>query len=172
MAGGGSRGNGGAPVGAHVGVYALIVAATAAAAVLGAAASIDARGFYASLVQPPWAPPGSVFGPVWTVLYLTMATAACLVVRAVGVAAARPALALFFLQLVLNALWTWLFFHWRLGGAAFAEVLLLLAAVLLTARAFWRIRALAGALLLPYAAWVAFASALTLACWRLNPGVL
>ena len=168
MAAGAPRVNVGPPIGAHGGVYALIVAATAATAVLGGLASIDARGFYASLVQPPWAPPGSVFGPVWTVLYLTMATAACLVVRAVGVAAARPALALFFLQLVLNALWTWLFFHWRLGGAAFAEVLLLLAAVLLTARAFWRIRALAGALLLPYAAWVSFATLLNAAIWRLN----
>ncbi len=156
----------------HAGVYALIVAATAATAVLGGLASIDARGFYASLVQPAWSPPGSVFGPVWTVLYLMMGTAACLVVRAVGVSAARPALALFFVQLALNALWTWLFFRWRLGGAAFAEVLLLLAMVLLTARAFWKIRPLAGALLLPYAAWVAFASALTFACWRLNPGLL
>lgn len=156
----------------HAGVYALIVAATAATAVLGAAASIDARGFYQSLVQPAWAPPGSVFGPVWTVLYLMMGAAACLAVRAVGVRAARPALVLFFAQLVLNALWTWLFFRWHQGGLAFAEVLLLLAFVAATALALGRLRALAGWLLLPYLAWVAFASALTFSVWRLNPGVL
>jgi translocator protein len=155
-----------------IGVYAAIVAATAATAVLGAAASIDARSFYQALTQPSWAPPGSVFGPVWTVLYLMMGAAAYLAVRAVGVAAARPALALFFAQLVLNALWTWLFFRWHQGALAFAEVLLLLALVGATALAFGRLRPLAGWLLLPYLAWVAFASALTFAMWRLNPGVL
>jgi translocator protein len=154
------------------GVYLAIVTATLLTAAIGAFASLDAKDFYGSLNQPAWAPPPTVFGPVWSVLYAMMAAAACLVVKRAGVQASMPALRLYGLQLVLNAVWTWLFFHWHIGALAFAEVLLLLAAVIATARAFWVWRPLAGALLLPYAAWVAFASALTLAMWRLNPAVL
>lgn len=153
-------------------VPALIVLATAATAAIGAAASIDAQAYYASLKQPAWAPPAWLFGPVWTTLYVMMALAACLVVRRLGLPAARPALALYAVQLVLNALWTWLFFRWHQGALASVEVLLLLAAIVLTARAFWRAVPLAGWLLVPYIAWVTFASALTIAVWRLNPTML
>jgi translocator protein len=144
---------------------AWLLLATFLTAAIGAFASIDVN-------QPAWSPPPTVFGPVWTVLYLMMCAAAWLVVRQVGTAAARPALWLYGAQLVCNALWTWLFFHWHWGAVAFAEVLLLFLLVALTLRAFWRVRALIGWLLLPYLAWVGFASALTLAMWRLNPGVL
>ena len=161
-----------APRPTHRGTFALVFAATLLTAAIGAYASIDAKAFYASLAQPAWAPPPTVFGPVWTVLYLMMGLAACLVVQRLGLRAARPALWLYGAQLVANALWTWLFFHWHTGAWAFAEVLLLLAGVALTLRAFWQARPLAGALLLPYLAWVGFASALTFAMWRLNPGVL
>jgi benzodiazapine receptor len=157
---------------ARWGVPALIVVATAATAALGAAASIDAQAYYASLRQPAWAPPAWLFGPVWTTLYLMMAAAAVLVVRRLGLPAARPAQALYSVQLVLNALWTWLFFRWHQGALASAEVLMLLLAIVLTARAFWRARPLAGWLLMPYLAWVAFASALTVSVWRLNPTML
>lgn len=156
----------------HWGALAAIALATFLTAAIGACASIDAKDFYASLNQPAWAPPAAVFGPVWTVLYLAMCAAAWLVVRRAGTEAARPALQLYGVQLVLNACWTWLFFHWHRGAWAFAEVLLLLVFVALTLRAFARVRALSGWLLVPYLAWVAFASALTLAMWRLNPGVL
>jgi len=142
------------------------------AAAVGALASVRAGSFYAALSQPGWAPPGEVFAPVWTVLYGLMALAAWLVWRARGFAGARAPLGLFIVQLALNALWTWLFFAWRLGGLAFAEILLLLALIAATTVAFWRIRALAGALLLPYLAWVAFAAALTWATWQRNPEVL
>jgi len=133
---------------------------------------VRASSFYAALSQPGWAPPGEVFAPVWTVLYGLMALAAWLVWRARGFAGARAPLGLFIVQLALNALWTWLFFAWRLGGLAFAEILLLLALIAATTVAFWRIRALAGALLLPYLAWVAFAAALNWATWQRNPEVL
>ncbi|MBZ0168098.1 MAG: tryptophan-rich sensory protein [Kofleriaceae bacterium] len=69
-------------------------------------------------------------------------------------------------------LWSWLFFAWRLGGPAFAEVLLLWCLIAATAIAFRRISALAAVLLLPYLAWVTFAAALTYAVWRLNPALL
>ena len=161
-----------APRGNHWGTLALLALATFATAAIGGFASIDARDFYAALKQPAWAPPPSVFGPVWSVLYLMMCLAAWLVVRRLGLAAARLALRLYGAQLVLNALWTWLFFHWHNGPVALAEVLLLLGMVAVTARTFWQARPLAGWLMLPYLVWVGFASALTFALWQLNPGVL
>ena len=81
-------------------------------------------------------------------------------------------IALFVAQLGLNALWSWLFFAWHLGAAAFADVLVLLALIAATIAAFWRVRPLAAMLLLPYFAWVSFASALTWSVWQSNPGVL
>ncbi len=65
-----------------------------------------------------------------------------------------------------------MFFVWRLGGPAFAEILLLWALILVTTCLFWRVNRVAGALLMPYLAWVSFAAALTLSTWRLNPGLL
>jgi translocator protein len=145
---------------------------TFAAAALGALASADAAAFYAALVRPPWAPPGWLFGPVWSALYALMAVSAWLVWRDRGFGGARPALVLFVVQLAANALWTWLFFAWRQGGLAFAEVLLLWALIVATIVAFHRIRALAAVLLYPYLAWTTFASALTFTVWSLNPGLL
>ena len=89
-----------------------------------------------------------------------------------GFAAARAALILFVIQLVANALWSWLFFAWHIGAAAFAEVLVLWLLIVATIRAFWRLRRLAAVLLLPYLGWVSFAAALTCAVWRRNPGLL
>lgn len=142
------------------------------AAAIGAAASVDAGGFYAALDRPRWAPPGSWFGPVWTVLYGMMGVAAWLVWRPHGDRGARTALGLFLLQLALNSLWSWLFFDWRLGAAAMAEVLLLWVAIVATLVAFWRISRPAAALLVPYLVWVSFAAALTFSVWQRNPGVL
>lgn len=143
-----------------------------AAAAIGAAASVQAGAFYGQLMQPSWAPPSSAFGPVWTVLYALQAIAAWLVWRRGGVRANRNALSLFLVQLALNALWTWLFFAWHLGGLAFAEILVLWVLIVATLVSFWRVRPLAGALLIPYLLWVSFASALTYSVWQLNPLVL
>ena len=142
------------------------------AAALGARASISAADFYASLTLPAWAPPASVFGPVWTVLYALMALAAWLVWRQGGWRAAAPALALYLLQLALNVLWSWLFFGWKHGALAFADIALLLALIVATIVAFHRVRPAAAWLLLPYLAWVTFASALNYAVWQANPAVL
>lgn len=144
---------------------------TGVAAAVGGVASRNARGFYTMLDRPGWAPPGWLFPVVWPVLYLLMATAAWQVGRADG-PGRGTALALFVAQLVANALWTWLFFAWRRGAWAFGEVLVLLALVALTAAAFWRLRPAAGALLVPYLAWVTFATALTWSVWRRNPALL
>lgn len=142
-------------------------------AAAGAAASVNAKTFYSALVQPDWAPPGWLFGPVWTVLFTLMAVAAWLVWRAPGdPVARRQALGLFVVQLVANALWSWLFFAWQKGGWAFAEVIVFWVLIALTCLAFWRIRPLAAALLLPYLVWVAFAAYLNWVLWRANPAVL
>jgi translocator protein len=143
-----------------------------AAGAVGALASANAPEFYGALDKPAWAPPANWFGPVWTFLYLLMGIAAWLVWKTRRWAGARGALGLFIGQLALNALWTWIFFVWRLGGLALAEILLLALFILATIAAFWRIRPLAGALLVPYLLWVAYATALTAALWQRNPELL
>lgn len=140
------------------------------AAAVGAVASVDAPSFYAQLDKPAWAPPAAWFGPVWTALYALMGVAAWLVWRAPR--ASRVALTLFGVQLVANALWSWLFFAWRLGAVAAVEVLVLLALIAATVVAFGRVSRLAASLLVPYLAWVSFASALTWSVWLRNPGLL
>ncbi len=142
------------------------------AAAIGSAASIQAGSFYAQIDRPDWAPPPEVFGPVWTVMYALMGVAAWLVWRVAGFRAARTALTLFLTQLAINALWSWLFFGWHLGALAFADVILLWVLIVATLVAFWRIRPLAGALLIPYLLWVSFASALNYSVWQLNPQIL
>lgn len=142
------------------------------AAGIGAAASVQASSFYAELVRPSWAPPSAVFGPVWTVLYALMGIAAWLVWRAKGFRAARASLILFLVQLGVNALWSWLFFGWHLGALAFADILLLWLLIVTTLVLFWRVRMLAGVLLIPYLLWVSFASALCYSVWQLNPQFL
>jgi tryptophan-rich sensory protein len=142
------------------------------AAAIGGAASIQAGPLYTRLVRPDWAPPPSLFGPVWTVLYALMGIAAWLVWKVGGFRTARSALTLFLVQLALNALWSWLFFGWHHGAFAFVDILLLWALIVATLIYFWRIRPLAGALLAPYLLWVSFASALNYSVWQLNPQIL
>jgi tryptophan-rich sensory protein len=154
-----------------VGLLGWLLASSLAAA-LGAIASIRAGAFYAQLARPDWAPPAEVFGPVWTVLYALMAIAAWLVWRVAGFRAARTPLVLFLVQLVVNASWSWLFFAWHLGGAALADILLLWVLVVATLVAFWRVRPVAGALLVPYLLWISFAMALNWSVWQLNPQLL
>lgn len=122
--------------------------------------------WYQELVRPSFAPPDWVFGPVWTALYAAMAVALWLVWR--HEPRDRSAYAIFGIQLGLNVLWSALFFGLRSPGLALIEILVLLAAIVVTIVVFWRRSKLAGALLLPYAVWVAFAAVLNAALWRLN----
>ncbi|MGV3741314.1 MAG: TspO/MBR family protein [Burkholderiaceae bacterium] len=145
---------------------------TFVAAALGAWASITAGSFYAQLARPEWAPPAAWFSPVWTSLYLMMAIAAWLVWRERGFQEARGALILYLAQLAANTLWSWLFFGWRLGGPAFADIIVLWILIALTLRAFWRVHKLAGLLLVPYLLWVSFAMALNYSIWQRNPQLL
>jgi tryptophan-rich sensory protein len=142
------------------------------ASAAGAIASIEAQSFYGQLAQPSWAPPPWLFGPAWTILYTLMAIAAWLVWRSGGFRSNRVALTVFLVQLAVNGLWSWLFFAWQLGAVAFAEIILLWVLILSTVVLFWRVRPLAGALLVPYLAWVSFASALNYSLWQNNPQIL
>lgn len=142
---------------------------TFAASAIGAIASADAAARYGALILPSWAPPPWLFGPVWTVLYAMMAVSAWRVWKSHGWDGARGPLVLYLVQLIVNGLWTWLFFAWELRGLAFAEILVLLALIVLLMVWFARLDAWAGRLLLPYLAWVSFASALSYSAWQLNP---
>lgn len=124
---------------------------------------------YERLELPAWAPPAGVFAPVWILLYVLMGTAAWLVWR--ERTAVRGPLVLFLVHLLFNAAWTGIFFGLEAPGLAFAEIVLLWLLIGLLVVLFWRERPLAGALLVPYFAWVTFAAILNYAIWRMNPGV-
>ena len=124
--------------------------------------------WYAQLAKPSWTPPDWLFGPVWTGLYAMMAVAAWLVWKAHGVRKAALPLVVFVVQLVLNAAWTWLFFGLQRPVLAFLDITVMWIAILVTLVLFWRRNPIAGALMLPYLAWVTYAASLNFALWRLN----
>ncbi|MGB9005803.1 MAG: TspO/MBR family protein [Candidatus Aminicenantales bacterium] len=125
--------------------------------------------WYKTIAKPSFNPPNAIFGPVWIALYLLMAVALFLVwKRGVATAGVKSAMVLFFIQLILNTLWSVLFFGLHQPMWAFFEILVLWLFILLTLIAFWRIALPAGLLLIPYILWVSFASALNFAIWRLN----
>jgi len=124
--------------------------------------------WYPQLVQPGFAPPNAVFGPVWTILYVMMAYAAWRVSRVYGFRGAPWALGVFLVQLGLNLLWSVLFFGFQQIGLALFEIVVLWVVILVAIVLFWRLDRIAGALLLPYLAWVGFAGVLNHAFWVLN----
>lgn len=121
--------------------------------------------WYDSLAKPSFNPPGWVFGPVWTLLYILMGIAVWLVWKEQGFS---TAVYLFMAHLALNALWSYLFFGANKPGLAFLEIILLWVLILLTMILFWRARTAAGVLFIPYLLWVSFASVLNYSLWRMN----
>lgn len=130
------------------------------------ASSVDT--WYQALQKPPFNPPDWLFAPVWTLLYLMIAVSGWRAWRNQAHPGLRAAMAAYATQLALNLAWSWVFFGGRLIGPAFAVILLLLVAIGANAVLFWRADRLAGWLLLPYAAWVAFAAVLNFSLWKLN----
>lgn len=125
--------------------------------------------WYRQIEKPPWNPPSWVFGPVWTALYTLMGTAVWLVWRlGPEKPEVRTALGLYSGQLILNALWTPIFFGLRAPGLALAEIVPLWGLLAATVVQFFRLKPVAGLLLLPYLMWTTFATALTAEIWRLN----
>ena len=143
----------------------VFVAATAVASVIAALTVTGTSDRYAQLDRPGWAPPSWLFGPVWTVLYVGIAIAGWLVWRRTG---ASAVLIPYAVQLVLNAAWTPIFFGAGEYGWAAVDIIALWIAVLVTIVGFARVHRVAAALLVPYLAWVSFATALNLAIWSLN----
>ena len=143
------------------------LALTFGAAALGARFLPDA--WYRSLRKPIWNPPNWIFGPVWTALYVLMAAAAWMVWRKYGIGGATVPLAVFVIQLALNAAWSWLFFGKHQISDAFNDILVLWVTILITLILFWELEPLAGMLLLPYLAWVSFAAVLNGTILRMNP---
>lgn len=124
--------------------------------------------WYERLKQPSWRPPNWVFAPVWTVLYLMIAVAGWLIWRKLGFAGAGLALTIYAVQLILNAVWTPLFFGLHRPDLGFVDIVLVWMSIVATIVLFYPIQAVAALLLVPYLAWVTFAAALNFALWRLN----
>ena len=117
-------------------------------------------GWYRSLKKPWWTPPNYVFGPAWTILYVLMGYASFRVYDAQGVGAA---LGVFWAQLLLNALWSPVFFRYHKIGLSLALILCMLGLVIADTVLFWQADAIGGALLLPYVAWLCLATSLNAA---------
>jgi len=125
--------------------------------------------WYADLSKPSFTPPDWAFGVVWPILYVMMGISAFLIWnKGIGSKQARVALGLFILQLILNSLWTPIFFGLNMMALALVEIVLLWVAILITIFAFWRISKTAAYLLIPYILWVSFAIVLNAALWYLN----
>jgi translocator protein len=146
----------------------FVVVCFAAAGIGSLFTARSVKTWYGQLRRPEWTPPNWIFGPVWTTLYLLMAISAWLVWRSATWPAARFALILFAIQLVLNALWSVVFFGLHKVGPAFGEILLLWMVIVATTVAFLPISLLAAWLLIPYLGWVFFASYLNFRIWQMN----
>ncbi|MFF5308174.1 TspO/MBR family protein [Streptomyces massasporeus] len=146
----------------------VLLAVCYAVAALGGVAASDAGSTYRSLDRPAWAAPSWLFGPVWTVLYATIAVSAWLVLRRRSLAETKVEVVFWSAQLALNLAWTPLFFGAGRYGLAFLDICLLLAAIATTMLLFRRRSPAAALLLVPYALWVLYAAALNFAIWQLS----
>ena len=125
--------------------------------------------WYAALEKPPFSPPNWLFAPAWVTLYLLMGVAAFLVWRqGFSKEGVKSALVIFLVQLVINALWSVVFFGLKSPIAGVAVIVFLWIAILVTILKFFRLSVVAGSLLIPYILWVSFATALNIAIWMLN----
>lgn len=152
-----------------IGYGALAIAAVMVVSLAGQLATYpNLAPWYAGLVKPSFNPPNWVFAPVWTTLYLLMAFAAWRILRLAPSPARRSALLLFFVQLALNAAWSWMFFAAHSPLLGLVNIVPQWLAIVATILAFHRLDRVAAWCLVPLAAWVAYASALNAALWWLN----
>ena len=125
--------------------------------------------WYDSIIKPSWNPPGYLFGPVWTILYLLMAFSLWIVWKSYAPEVQKfQACLIFALQLFLNFWWTILFFKLQCPLCAFVEILLMILLILITIYKFSKISKTAAWLLVPYISWVCFATILNYKLWVLN----
>lgn len=149
-------------------IIASIFIAQAAGIIGSVFTASSVRTWYMELSKPAWNPPGWIFGPVWIALYTLMGISAYLIWRRRGTSGVKLALSIYGIHLILNTLWSILFFGLKNPAFAFAEILILLGFIIVTTVLFWRINNWAGILMLPYIAWVSFATVLNYTIWHLN----
>ncbi len=124
--------------------------------------------WYEGLAKPSWRPPNWLFAPVWTILYVMITVSGWLVWRQAGGATGASSLAVYFVQLFLNGVWTPIFFGLHRLGLAFFVIVLVWISILATICMFWPVSTLAAVLLVPYLFWVSFAGLLNFSFWRLS----
>ena len=130
------------------------------------ASSIES--WYAFLEKPVFSPPNWLFAPAWITLYILMGIAAFLIWQKRGEAGAKSALYFYGGQLILNSLWSVIFFGFQNPFLAFLEIIVLWLLIALTTVKFYRIEKAAGLLFVPYILWVTFAMVLNFSIWQLN----
>ena len=147
----------------------ISISAVAAASVIGQIATYpNLAPWYANLAKPSFSPPNWIFGPVWTTLYLLMAFSVWRILCLPAGSMRRTALTLFFVQLVLNAAWSWMFFAANSPLLGVVNIVPQFALIIATVVAFYRLDRLAALCLVPLTAWVAFATVLNFSIWMLN----
>ena len=149
-------------------LFAFIILCLAVSGIGGVITSTSVDTWYQALEKPPFNPPDWVFAPVWTALYILMGIAASRVWQLRSLKATRAAFAVFGFQLCLNLTWSFLFFGLQRIDLALLEIIILLCAIAINTIMFWRIERLAGLLLVPYSAWVTYATILNASLWLLN----
>lgn len=151
-----------------VGFFVAFVVCYSVAAIGGLATAEAVDTWYRDIAKPSWNPPNWVFAPAWSFLYFTMAVSSWLVWKADCVAVPRNALAWFGFHLMLNALWSLLFFGMKRFDLAMIEIVLLWISIVISMVLYYRFSKIATLLLIPYCLWVTFASCLNYAIWSLN----
>lgn len=124
--------------------------------------------WYQALNKPDWNPPNWIFGPVWTLLYFLMGISVWIIWKNYGLKNAAIPIGFFIVQLIFNAAWSWLFFGLENVSLAFVDIILLWTFILITLIMFWKLDTWSGVLLIPYIAWVSFATFLNYNIWQLN----
>ena len=149
-------------------LYSLVIT-VGVGAIAGFATASNIGGWYATLSKPWFNPPNWIFGPVWTLLYILMGIALFLIWSQPPSLYRSNSLWLFFIQLLLNFLWSFLFFYFHKIGLAFVDIVALLVFIILTIFSFSRLSKKAAWLMVPYVCWVSFATILNGAIYHLNP---
>ena len=125
--------------------------------------------WYQTINKPSWNPPGWIFGPVWTTLYVMMGIALFFVWKSAATELLkRTAISLFAVQLLLNFFWSFIFFDQHQSGWALVEIITMWVSILLTIFSFAQVSKTAAWMLVPYISWVSFASILNYTIWKLN----
>jgi tryptophan-rich sensory protein len=153
---------------AVIGLAAFLLGCAGVSLVGAAITATSVGDWYQTIAKPSFNPPDWLFAPIWTTIYILIAVAGWRAWPQAGTAMVSGAFAVYVAQLALNIGWSFLFFGLQKIGLALIEIVVLLAAIAVNIVLFWRLDRWAGVLLVPYLVWVAFATVLTAAIWRLN----